>query len=121
MSPRNLSDASLESQGGGYEQPLQEPRSQGCSYEAVLTIEEVHTQMNSCFTCGVNWAQQHVSLDCDECGGYALVRPCPLCEASACGETWKRDLTMVCFQSFHGNNALISKNFHLFVLITVAC
>ncbi|XP_077292269.1 protein pinocchio [Arctopsyche grandis] len=93
ISPRSMSNASLESQGG-FQPPMEEPRSQGCSYEAVLTIEDLHTQINSCFTCGVNWSQQHVSLDCDECGGYALMRPCPLCEASACGEMWKRDFTV---------------------------
>lgn len=59
----------------------------------VLTIEELRFQMKSCFSCGVSWAERHVSLDCSECGGYALERPCPVCEGS-CGSLWKRDLTM---------------------------
>lgn len=50
--------------------------------------------MCSCFTCGVSWAEHHVSLDCSECGGYAMERPCPTCEGT-CGAVWKRDLTMV--------------------------
>ncbi|KAF5290827.1 hypothetical protein FQA39_LY14589 [Lamprigera yunnana] len=58
----------------------------------VLTIEELRLQMSSCFTCGVSWAEDHVSLDCSECGGYALERPCLVCDGS-CGSMWKRDLT----------------------------
>lgn len=50
--------------------------------------------MGSCFTCGVTWTDDHVSLDCSECGGYSMERPCPLCEGS-CGTIWKRDFTMV--------------------------
>ncbi|XP_060523017.1 protein pinocchio [Cylas formicarius] len=58
----------------------------------VLTIEELRDQMNCCFTCGVSWADSHVSLDCSECGGYALDRPCPECDGG-CGGVWKRDLS----------------------------
>ncbi|XP_071051947.1 protein pinocchio isoform X3 [Onthophagus taurus] len=60
--------------------------------EHVLTIEELRNQLTSCFTCGVSWADHHVSLDCSECGGYALERPCPICEG-ICGAQWKRDLS----------------------------
>lgn len=72
----------------------------GCSWspqvqsEQVMTIEELRLQMSSCFTCGVSWAELHVSLDCSECGGYAMERPCPKCDGT-CGAIWKRDLTMV--------------------------
>lgn len=59
--------------------------------EHVMTIEELRLQMTSCFTCGVSWTEDHVSLDCSECGGYALERPCPSCDGS-CGAMWKRDL-----------------------------
>lgn len=59
----------------------------------VLTIEELRQQMGSCFTCGVSWTDDHVSLDCSECGGYSLERPCPLCDGQ-CGVQWKRDFTM---------------------------
>ncbi|XP_067007280.1 protein pinocchio [Anabrus simplex] len=61
--------------------------------DAVLSIEELRMQLNSCFTCGVSWHEDHVSLDCQECGGYSLERPCPLCDGQ-CSATWKRDLTM---------------------------
>ncbi|XP_049775453.1 protein pinocchio isoform X2 [Schistocerca cancellata] len=60
--------------------------------EPVLSIEELRLQLNSCFTCGVSWQEEHVSLDCRECGGYSLERPCPLCDGR-CDSVWKRDLT----------------------------
>ncbi|KAF6208711.1 hypothetical protein GE061_017169 [Apolygus lucorum] len=63
------------------------------STEPVLSIEELRLQLNSCFTCGVSWTEDHVSLDCAECGGYSLARPCPTCEGH-CSAVWKRDLTM---------------------------
>ncbi|XP_047367454.1 protein pinocchio isoform X2 [Vespa velutina] len=61
--------------------------------DTILTIEELRAQLNSCFTCGVSWSEEHVSLDCSECGGYSLQRPCPLCDGR-CHTAWKRDLTM---------------------------
>lgn len=48
------------------------------------------------YSCGVNWEQHHVSLDCLECGGYSLERPCPIC-AGHCHNVWKRDLEEVSF------------------------
>lgn len=63
------------------------------SSEAVLTIEDLRAQLGSCFTCGVMWVDQQVSLDCSECGGYSLERPCMLCDGQ-CGQLWKRDFTM---------------------------
>ncbi|XP_061929006.1 protein pinocchio isoform X5 [Apis cerana] len=62
--------------------------------DTILTIEELRAQLNSCFTCGVSWSEEHVSLDCSECGGYSLQRPCPLCDGR-CRTSWKRDLTMI--------------------------
>lgn len=38
-----------------------------------------------------------MSLDCLECGGYSLERPCPICSGH-CRNIWKRDLEEVCFQ-----------------------
>lgn len=66
------------------------------SMDNVLTIEELRQHMGSCFTCGVSWTDDHVSLDCSECGGYSVERPCPLCDGQ-CGVQWKRDFTMVSF------------------------
>ncbi|EDW39650.1 GL15076 [Drosophila persimilis] len=63
------------------------------SMDNVMTIEELRQHMGSCFTCGVSWTDDHVSLDCSECGGYSLERPCPLCDGQ-CGVQWKRDFAM---------------------------
>ncbi|XP_052864319.1 protein pinocchio [Anopheles cruzii] len=63
------------------------------SSDAVLTIEELREQLGSCYTCGVSWTGDQVSLDCTECGGYSLERPCLICEG-ICGQLWKRDFTM---------------------------
>jgi len=57
----------------------------------MLTIENLRLHLNCCFSCGVSWQDEHVSLDCSECGGYSLSRPCPLCDGK-CGRQWKRDL-----------------------------
>ncbi|XP_054268352.1 protein pinocchio-like [Macrosteles quadrilineatus] len=60
---------------------------------SVLSIEEIRLQMYSCFTCGVSWLEDHVCLDCAECGGYSLQRPCPQCDGQ-CNSLWKRDITL---------------------------
>lgn len=56
-----------------------------------VTLEGLKNHYNSCFTCGVSWYEDHASLDCAECGGYALRRPCLHCNGS-CSEVWSRDL-----------------------------
>ncbi|KAL3227641.1 hypothetical protein MRX96_024063 [Rhipicephalus microplus] len=42
-------------------------------------------------SCGVNWTEEQASLDCAECGGYALHRPCVHCNG-ICGGVSSRDL-----------------------------
>lgn len=56
-----------------------------------LSIEDLHIAKNSCSLCGCNWQQDHVSLDCSECGGYSLTRPCPECDGQ-CKTIWKRNI-----------------------------
>uniref|UniRef100_A0A0C9R049 Protein pinocchio n=1 Tax=Amblyomma americanum TaxID=6943 RepID=A0A0C9R049_AMBAM len=56
-----------------------------------VTLEGLKSHYNSCFTCGVSWCEDHASLDCAECGGYALHRPCLHCNGS-CDGIWSRDL-----------------------------
>lgn len=57
----------------------------------MLTIEGLRSHFNSCFSCGVSWYEDHVSLDCSECGGYAMQRPCLKCDGQ-CDSIWRRDL-----------------------------
>lgn len=61
--------------------------------EPMMTLEDLRSQFNSCYTCGVSWSDNHVSLDCRECGGYSLKRPCPLCDGK-CHSSWRRDISM---------------------------
>lgn len=61
--------------------------------EPMMTLEDLRSQFNSCYTCGVSWSDNHVSLDCGECGGYSLERPCPLCDGK-CRMAWRRDISM---------------------------
>lgn len=45
--------------------------------------------MAVCGSCGARWHDGEHTAGCDECGGGALVRGCPLC-GGACGVTWRR-------------------------------
>ncbi|KAL3227636.1 hypothetical protein MRX96_024058 [Rhipicephalus microplus] len=42
-----------------------------------ITLEGLKSHYNCCYTCGVSWSEEQTCLDCSECGGYALHRPCP--------------------------------------------
>lgn len=57
-----------------------------------VTLEELKVSRNSCWLCGCNWQQDHVSLDCPECDGYALSRPCPSCDGR-CQQVWQRNIS----------------------------
>ncbi|XP_043235389.1 uncharacterized protein LOC122393670 isoform X2 [Amphibalanus amphitrite] len=61
-------------------------------YGKMLTIEDLKDYNSNCLTCGVSWRNEEASLDCNECGGYPLRRPCPEC-CGQCGAVWERDLT----------------------------
>lgn len=61
-------------------------------YGKMLTLEDLKDYNSNCLTCGVSWRNEEASLDCNECGGYPLRRPCPECSGQ-CGATWDRDLT----------------------------
>ncbi len=42
-----------------------------------------------CATCRADWTAGRFSATCDECGGGAMQRACPVCEGR-CGEVWRR-------------------------------
>ncbi|GIY35898.1 protein pinocchio [Caerostris darwini] len=71
------------------EQNLNNQNVQDCS--DMLTLEGLRRTYNSCSNCGVSWYDDHISLDCSECGGYAMHRPCPTCNGQ-CGSMWRRDV-----------------------------
>lgn len=61
-------------------------------YGKMLTLEDLKDYNSNCLSCGVSWRNEEASLDCNECGGYPLRRPCPEC-CGQCGAIWDRDLT----------------------------
>ena len=67
----------------------------------MLTFENLRSLYRSCYKCGVNWHERHVTLDCSECGGYSMSRPCPQCEGK-CGSLWLRDI-----RATHENHAAV--------------
>lgn len=42
-----------------------------------------------CGSCGADWGLGKVTDGCNECGGFALVRTCPIC-GGGCISVWKR-------------------------------
>lgn len=62
---------------------------------AVMIEAQVHAENRVvpgtavCRSCGADWGQGHVSHDCPECGGFALVCTCPVCGGS-CPAIWER-------------------------------
>lgn len=45
-----------------------------------------------CPSCGADWGDAEARDDCAICGGWALARPCPVCDG-ACGALWTRAIT----------------------------
>ena len=67
----------------------------------ILTVEGLRSLYRSCFKCGVKWQEDHVTLDCAECGGYSMSRPCPECDGK-CGSQWQRNI-----RATHENHAAV--------------
>ncbi|MCB1358742.1 MAG: hypothetical protein KDK53_20355 [Maritimibacter sp.] len=45
-----------------------------------------------CPSCGADWGDAEASNDCPVCDGWALARPCPICNGT-CGAIWTRAIT----------------------------
>lgn len=48
-------------------------------------------EMPICGSCGADWAADDWTPGCDECGGGAMTRACPVC-GGACGRIFQRDI-----------------------------
>ncbi|XP_038051401.1 protein pinocchio-like [Patiria miniata] len=48
---------------------------------------------NKCISCNATWSDGQFTPGCQECGGYALSRPCPIC-SGRCQAVWNRDTYM---------------------------
>lgn len=42
----------------------------------------------------MNWQEDHFSFDCEECGDYAMSRPCISC-GGKCGSVFRRNVALV--------------------------
>ncbi|MBF9059183.1 hypothetical protein HKCCSP123_08315 [Rhodobacterales bacterium HKCCSP123] len=42
-----------------------------------------------CGHCGADWSLSETGSECEICDGWALARPCPVCDG-ACGAIWRR-------------------------------
>ncbi|XP_072041790.1 uncharacterized protein [Amphiura filiformis] len=47
----------------------------------------------TCSTCHICWRLQTYTQGCEECGGFALTRPCPICNGK-CLAIWNREVDM---------------------------
>lgn len=65
---------------------------------ALLHSKEYLQRYTRCTLCWSIWCENMCTSSCMECGGYAMERPCPICQGR-CGQIWKRDVEMS-----HSNN-----------------
>lgn len=54
-----------------------------------LAEDDVAPGTALCRSCGADWGSGQVTTRCAECGGFALVRSCPVC-GGGCGAIWRR-------------------------------
>ncbi|KAJ8020931.1 Protein pinocchio [Holothuria leucospilota] len=55
--------------------------------------EEFKRWLQKCSCCSSSWYDGQFSTQCQECGGFAMSRPCGIC-LGHCGATWYRDIDM---------------------------
>lgn len=67
------------------------------SVQSLISSPEYQRMQTRCQLCWCLWSEDQSSANCIECGGYAMSRPCPLCQGQ-CGAIWTRDVYMS-----HGN------------------
>ncbi|XP_074656797.1 uncharacterized protein LOC141910007 [Tubulanus polymorphus] len=69
----------------------------------LMQTEQYQKMVNTCSSCHACWLYQQITADCRECGGFAIQRPCPVCDGR-CMQTWTRDPKMThSFQKAHWN------------------
>ncbi|KAK2172390.1 hypothetical protein NP493_966g00003 [Ridgeia piscesae] len=61
--------------------------------DSLIQSPEYQRRFTMCQMCWCSWSQGETGQDCQECGGYALSRPCPVCQGR-CDSTWHRDVEM---------------------------
>lgn len=59
----------------------------------LIRSPEYQRRFTMCQMCWCSWSQGETGHNCVECGGYALSRPCPVCQGR-CDSIWHRDVEM---------------------------
>ncbi|RUS88928.1 hypothetical protein EGW08_003367, partial [Elysia chlorotica] len=61
--------------------------------EQMMQAEPYQRKIDTCHLCKKCWYDNEFTLGCNECGGFAMTRSCPIC-LGRCDKTWKRDVKM---------------------------
>ncbi|XP_071804081.1 uncharacterized protein [Asterias amurensis] len=59
----------------------------------LVQSQEYQMWFNKCSTCHISWYEGRFTYGCEECGGFALKRPCPICTGK-CQAIWTRETEM---------------------------
>lgn len=59
----------------------------------LVRSKEYQEWYQRCSSCGASWYYGQFSSQCQECGGFTMVRPCAICDGH-CSATWHRDVDM---------------------------
>ncbi|KAK3589210.1 hypothetical protein CHS0354_020069 [Potamilus streckersoni] len=66
--------------------------------DGLLKSQPYQRKISTCHLCNQCWYDGKFDADCPECGGFALQRPCPICNGQ-CSNIWCRDIKSS--HSFH--------------------
>lgn len=61
--------------------------------DQLVASDDYQRRTNRCQMCWCGWHEGQSSSNCEECGGHAMSRPCPVCDGR-CGKIWSRDVDM---------------------------
>ena len=70
------------------------------------------------FSCQASWYENQTGSQCEECGGYTMVRPCPVCEGM-CSRRWRRNIDMVSLLHISNNYITILNRQFSFVMVSM--
>lgn len=61
--------------------------------EQLMASDDFKRRVNKCQLCWNCWHDEQCAQGCEECGGFAMSRPCPVCEGR-CGSIWIREVDL---------------------------
>lgn len=66
--------------------------------QSLVSSPEYQRIYTRCRLCWCSWSEDYFNEGCSECGGFAMTRPCPICNGR-CSAIWMRDVELS-----HSNN-----------------